>query len=90
MDQKSIVLYFPSPPEGDLISAQAIHDDLVATLGDKALACSTVTKYLRRARFDPAKDSLNSAASSPHLANSDKTILAAFEEKPFWSVRELA
>jgi hypothetical protein len=72
------------------MSAQAIHDDLVATLGYKALAYSTVTKYLRTARFDPAKDPPNNDASSHHLDDSDQAILAALEERPFSSVCELA
>jgi hypothetical protein len=45
------------------MSAQAIHDDLVATLGYKALAYSTVTKYLRTVGFDPAKNPRNSDPS---------------------------
>jgi hypothetical protein len=69
---------------------QAIHDDLVATLGAKALACRTVTKYLHTAWFDPAKDPPTSDASSHHLDDSDKAILAALEEKPFSSLREFA
>jgi hypothetical protein len=72
------------------MSIQAIHDDLVATLGYKALAYSMVTKYLRTARFDPATNPLNSDASSPHIDDSDKAVLAALEEKPFSSVQELA
>jgi hypothetical protein len=72
------------------MSAQAIDDNLVATLGAEASAYSTVMKYLGTAQFDPAKDPLNSDASSSHLDDSDKAILAALEEKSFSSVRELA
>jgi hypothetical protein len=63
--------------------AQAIHDDHVATLGVEAAACSAVTKYLRTARFDPAKDPRHSDASSPHLDDSDKAILAALKKNRF-------
>jgi hypothetical protein len=51
------------------MSSQTIHDHLVATLGYKALAYTTVTKYLCTPRFDPAKDLLHSNASSPHLTS---------------------
>jgi hypothetical protein len=37
------------------MSAQAIHDDLLATLGNEAVAYSRVTKYLRTAQFDLTK-----------------------------------
>jgi hypothetical protein len=85
MDQKSIVLYLHL----NEMSAQTIHDDLVAALEYKAPAYSTVTKYLRPARFDPAKSPRNSDASSAHLDDSDKPILATLGENPFLSVREL-
>jgi hypothetical protein len=75
MDQRSIVLCFHMMG----MSAQAIHDDLAATLGDKALTDSRMTKYLRKAQF-----------TLPHLDDSDRAILAALEEKPFSTVRELA
>jgi hypothetical protein len=88
MDQKSIVLDLHLKGKG--ISTQAIHNNLIATLGYKALAHSTVTKYLRTARFDPAKDHRNSDPNSPHLDDSDEAILAALEEKSFLSGRELA
>jgi hypothetical protein len=42
------------------MSAQAIHDDLVATLGVEAPTYSTVTKFLLTARFDHAKGHPNS------------------------------
>jgi hypothetical protein len=71
-----------SPPEGEGMRAQAIHNDLMATLGNEAVTYRTVTKYLRTAQFD-----LDS--SSPHLTSaSGRAILATLEEKPFSSVRE--
>jgi hypothetical protein len=65
------------------MSNQSIHDDLLATLGYKALEYRTVTKYLRTAQFNLAKDPRNSDASSPHLDDSDTAILATFEENRF-------
>jgi hypothetical protein len=46
MDQRSIVFYLNT--KGWM--ARVIHDDLVATLGEEAIAYSTVTKYLREAQ----------------------------------------
>jgi hypothetical protein len=72
------------------MSAQAVHDDLGAALRAEAPTWSTVTKYLRTARFDPAKDLRHSDASSPDLDDFDQAILAALEKKPFVPVQELA
>jgi hypothetical protein len=70
------------------MSAQAIHDNLRATLGNEAVAYNTVTKYLRVAQFDSTKVLSHPDASSPHLTDSGRAILEALEEKPFSSVRE--
>jgi hypothetical protein len=37
------------------ISAREIHDDLVATLGPDVVPYSSVTRYLREARFPPSQ-----------------------------------
>jgi hypothetical protein len=79
MDQKSIVFY----PHLKGTSAQAIHNDLVVILGAQAPADSRVTKYLHTARFDPAKDPLNSDTSLYYLDDSDRAILGALEENRF-------
>jgi hypothetical protein len=47
MDQRSIVLYLSRKR----LSAVAIHDDLVATLGAEAVGYPSVTRYLREAIF---------------------------------------
>jgi hypothetical protein len=47
MDQKSIVPYLRMKG----MDLDAIHDDLVHTLGKDAVAYSTVTKYARNAQF---------------------------------------
>jgi hypothetical protein len=44
------------------LSAHAIHDDPVATLGPKAVAYSTVTQYFRKARVGTAKVTLDVGA----------------------------
>jgi hypothetical protein len=65
------------------MSTQTIYNDLVATLGDKAVAYGTVTKCLHKAKSNNAQVPSNSDAISPHLDASDRAILAALEEKPF-------
>jgi hypothetical protein len=55
---------------------QAIHDDLVATPGAEAPVYSMVTKYLGTAQFDPAKDPLNSDASSHHITSTIPIMLS--------------
>jgi hypothetical protein len=52
MDQKTIVLYLRMKG----MSLDAIHEDLVRTLGTDAVTCLTVTKYARSAKFSPKKD----------------------------------
>jgi transposase len=37
------------------MSAREIHDDIVATLGPDAVSYSSVTGYLREARFPPSR-----------------------------------
>jgi hypothetical protein len=86
MDQRSTVLYLHLKG----LSAQAIYDGLVATLGGEALPYSTVTKYVSKAQSNAAKLPSNPDASSPHLDDSDRVIWAALEEKLFSSVRKLA
>jgi hypothetical protein len=65
MDQRSIVIYLNR--KGWM--ARVIDDDLVAMLGEEAIAYSTVTNYLRAARIIP-HDAPFSAATSPHIDES--------------------
>jgi hypothetical protein len=65
------------------MSAQAIRNDLIVTLGNKAVADSTVTKYLRTAQFDITKVHSNPDASSFHLDDSGSDILEVLEESRF-------
>jgi hypothetical protein len=51
MDPKSIVLYLHLHRKGWMV--RIIHDNLAATLGEKVIAYSTVTKYLREAQINP-------------------------------------
>jgi hypothetical protein len=52
MDQKPIVLYL----QMKRMALDAIHDDLVRTLGKEAVADSTVIKYARSAQFSGRKE----------------------------------
>jgi hypothetical protein len=77
MDQRSTVPYLHLKR----LLAHAIHDDLVATLGSKAVAFNTVTRDLREAKLSTAEVTLDPKPSSPHLDDSDPALLAALEEK---------
>jgi hypothetical protein len=70
--------------------ARVIHDDLVATLGEEAIAYSTVTKYLREAQTGRDDAMQLSEEISPHIDDSDDAILSTLEELPFSSVRQFS
>jgi hypothetical protein len=86
MDQKSIAMYLNRKG----CTAQVIHDDLVAILGEEAIAYSTVRKYLREAQTAPDDASALFDELSPHMDDSDEAILSALEELSFSSVRKLS
>jgi hypothetical protein len=86
MTQRPIVAYLSL--EG--MSAPEIHDDIVAILGLGAVSYSSVTGYLREARFPPSKPYPHPANVQRDLDNSDQDILAALEESPLASVRQLS
>jgi hypothetical protein len=72
------------------MSLDAIHDDLVRTLGTDAVTDSTVTKYARSAKISPKKDR---PSSKPPIVESipvDDAILAALADYPFSSIRQLS
>jgi hypothetical protein len=88
MDQKSIVPYLQMKE----MALDAIHDDLVRTLGKDAVVYSTVTKYARRAQFSGRKEAIPPEAPDVELSPVDEAILTALAEFPFLfsSVRELS
>jgi hypothetical protein len=86
MDQRSILLYLNRKG----LTNQVIHDHLVATLGEEAIAYSTKKNYLRAARIIPRDATAFSAGTSPHIDESDEDILRALEEFPFFSGRQLS
>jgi hypothetical protein len=74
------------------MALDAIHDDLVRTLGKDAVTCSTVTKYARSAQFSGRKEATPPEAPDVELSLVDEAILTALAEFlfPFSSVRELS
>jgi hypothetical protein len=79
MDQKSIVLYLRMKG----MALDAIHDDLVRTLGKDAVAYSTVTKYARSAQFSSRKEASPPEAPGVECSLVDQAILTALAEFPF-------
>jgi hypothetical protein len=85
MDQRSIVLYLNR--KGWM--ARVIHDNLVATLGEEAIAYSSMTKYIREVQTGPDDAPALPEEISPHIDDSDEAILRALEEFSFSSVQHL-
>jgi hypothetical protein len=86
MDQKPIVLYLQMKG----MDLDAIHDDLVCTLGKDAVAYSTVTKYARNAQFSGRKEATPPEAPNMERSPVDEAILTALAEFPFSSMRDLS
>jgi hypothetical protein len=72
------------------MSAREIHGDIVATLGPDAVSYISVARYLREARFPHSKPEPHPADVQRDLDDSDQGILAALEDSPFASVRQLS
>jgi hypothetical protein len=86
MNQKPIALYL----QMKRMALDAIHDDLVRTLGKDAVAYSTVTKYARSTQFSGRKEPTAPEAPDVERSPVDEAILTALAEFPFSSVRELS
>jgi hypothetical protein len=86
MNQQSTVLYLSRKG----LSAVAIHDDLVATLGAEAVNYPSVTRYLREALFASSNPPDPLPPPENQLDDSDKVILLALADQPFASIRELS
>jgi hypothetical protein len=92
MDQKPIVLYLRMKGMG----LNAIHDDLVRTLGNDAVVYSMVTKYARSVQFSGRKEATLPEAPDVEGSPVDETIFTDLAEFPFpftftfSSVRELS
>jgi hypothetical protein len=86
MDQKPIVLYL----QMKRMALDAIHGDLICTLGMDAVAYSTVTKYARSAQSSGRKEATPPEAPDVERSSIDEAIPTALAEFPFSSVRELS
>jgi hypothetical protein len=85
MTQRPIVAYLSLKG----MSAHEIYDDIVATLGPDAVSYSSVTRHFHEAKF-PSKPEPHPADVQRDLDDSDQAILAALEESPLASVRQLS
>jgi hypothetical protein len=90
MDQKPIVLYLRMKE----MAFDAIHHDLVRTLGKDAVTYSMVTKYARIAQSSGRKEVTPPEAPDVERSPVDEAILTVLAEFPFpfsfSSVRELS
>jgi hypothetical protein len=88
MDQKPIVLDLRMKG----MALDAIHDDLVRTLGKDAVAYSTVTRYAHSAQFSGRNEATPPEALDVERSPVDEAILTDLAEFPFpfSSVRELS
>jgi hypothetical protein len=86
MDQKPIILYLLMK----WMVLDAIHGDLVCTLGNDIMAYSTVTKYARSAQFSGRKESIPPEIPDVERSPVDGAILMTLSEFPFSSVHELS
>jgi hypothetical protein len=88
MDQKTIVLYLRMKG----MALDAIHDDLVRTLGKDAVRYSTVTKYARSAQFSGRMEATPPEAPDVECSPINEAILMALAEFlfPFSSMRDIS
>jgi hypothetical protein len=86
MDQRSIVRYLARKG----LTATEIYNDLVVTLGPNAKRCSSVTRFLRQAKFPLPNPPTTFSEENPALDDSKEAILLALTEQPFASVRQLS
>jgi hypothetical protein len=84
MGQKPIVLHLRMKG----MVPNAIHDDLLRTLGKDVVTYSTVTKYVRSAQFSGRQEATHSEPPDVERSLVDEAILTALAELPFSSVRE--
>jgi hypothetical protein len=78
MDQKSIVLYLNRKGW----TAQVIHDDLVARLGEEAIAYRTMMKYLRERRSMIRSKQFSEPLKNSHSLQLDGFYVQYISQKP--------
>jgi hypothetical protein len=72
------------------MALNAVHADLVRTLGVDAVAYSTVTKYAHSAKFIAEKEPIDPEPRDTGSGHVDQAILTALADCPFLSVCELS
>jgi hypothetical protein len=86
MNEGSIVLYLTKKG----LAAVEIYEDLVATVGLEVISYPSVMGYLREAKFATLNPEVTFSQPIREHDNYSQTILLAFDEQPFASVRQLA
>jgi hypothetical protein len=86
MDQRLMALYVPMKG----LSAMAIHQEVVQTLGAEAVAYPTVTWYFHAAKFPTQDKEARDEAGVTQTESVDAAILKALTDNPYSSVRELS
>jgi hypothetical protein len=86
MGERSIALYFAMKG----LSAKAIYQGFVQTLGAEAVAYPTVTWYLRAARFPAQSTEGPDEAGGKRTHQVGAAVLKALTDNSFSSVRELS
>jgi hypothetical protein len=72
------------------MALDAIHHDVVDTLGEKVVTYSTITKYACSSSFTIDKDTTPPEPMDVALNSFDQAILTALADYPLFSVRELS
>jgi hypothetical protein len=85
VDQQSVVVHLSRKG----LSAVAIHDDLVATLGSEAVSYPSVIRYLREAIFASSNPPDPLPPPEHQLDDFDQAILLSFADQLFASICEL-
>jgi hypothetical protein len=86
MDQRLIAPYLSRKE----LSAKAIHQELVPTIGVQSVACPPVTWYLRAAKFPAENKEAPDEAGVTQTDSVDAAILKELTDNPFSSVSELS
>jgi hypothetical protein len=86
MEQRSIVLYLARKDR----TAMEIDNDLVVTVGSDAKGNSSVTHFLREAKFPSPNPPTTFSEENPSLDTSSGAMLLVLTEQPFASVRQLS
>lgn len=85
IDQRSIVIYLHMQGK----SPKVIEKEMKETLGDTAVKYSTITKYLRNAKFPQSSDAMEIEEQNCESDEINQKILDVLNEQPFASLRQI-